>query len=187
MMNPKIALRTQAREQRTRLAAAFLNFPVAVAAHAEALAEALPLKPGSIIGGYHALPQEAEPALLLQALADRGHIIVFPRVTARDKRLAYHRVPDGEALLAGAWGIQEPAADFPLAEPDVLLVPLLAFDATGHRLGYGGGYYDRTIAALQVPAIGLAFAGQELASLPVEAHDMALDFILTERGLKRFS
>ncbi len=187
MTNPKIALRTEARERRARLAAAFLNFPVALSAHADALAEALNLRPASIIGGYHALPQEAEPGLLLQTLADRGHVISFPRVAARDKRLTYHRIPDGEALLAGAWGIQEPAADFPIVEPDMLLVPLLAFDATGHRLGYGGGYYDRTIAALGVPTIGIAFAGQESASLPVEAHDMALNFILTERGLKRFS
>ncbi|HEX2759083.1 MAG TPA: 5-formyltetrahydrofolate cyclo-ligase, partial [Rhizomicrobium sp.] len=76
---------------------------------------------------------------------------------------------------------------FPLARPDLLLAPLLAFDRAGHRLGYGGGFYDRTIALLGVPAIGIAYAGQEISSLPVEAHDIALDGILTEHGLKRFS
>jgi len=65
-------------------------------------------------------------------------------------------------------------------------VPLLAFDARGHRLGYGGGFYDRTIAALRVRAIGIAHAGQETGSLPAEPHDMALDGILTEQGLRSF-
>jgi 5-formyltetrahydrofolate cyclo-ligase len=67
----------------------------------------------------------------------------------------------------------------------MLLVPLLAFDAQGNRLGYGGGYYDRTLAALSVPAIGIAYAGQEVASLPHDAHDIALDAILTEQGIRR--
>jgi 5-formyltetrahydrofolate cyclo-ligase len=183
MTNPKIALRTETRERRSRLAAALPGFTAALAAQADAL----PLKPGSIVGGYHALPQEADPALLLQALAERGHTIAYPRVTIRGARLDYHRVPEGEALRTGAWGIQEPAAHFPVAEPDFLLVPLLAFDAKGHRLGYGGGFYDRTIAALQVPAIGVAFSGQEVVSLPVEPHDIALNGILTEQGLKLFS
>jgi 5-formyltetrahydrofolate cyclo-ligase len=66
-------------------------------------------------------------------------------------------------------------------------VPLLAFDASGHRLGYGGGFYDRTLEKLAIPAIGIAYAGQEVASLPHEPHDMALSAILTERGLRRFS
>jgi 5-formyltetrahydrofolate cyclo-ligase len=68
----------------------------------------------------------------------------------------------------------------------LLLVPLLAFDRRGHRLGYGGGFYDRTIAALRVPTIGIAYAGQEVASLPEEAHDRTLDMILTEQGIRRF-
>ena len=72
------------------------------------------------------------------------------------------------------------------ARPDLLLVPLLAFDAHGHRLGYGGGFYDRTLALLKVPAIGIAYAGQEVASLPREPHDMALDMIVTEQGVRRF-
>ncbi len=77
--------------------------------------------------------------------------------------------------------------DWPRAVPTLLLVPLLAFDRNGHRLGYGGGFYDRTLDALQVPAIGIAYAGQEVSSIPHEAHDRRLDGILTERGLRRFS
>jgi 5-formyltetrahydrofolate cyclo-ligase len=178
----KSELRHEARERRAALAAAQPDFAQALATHADAL----PMTPGMIVGGYHALSSEADPALLLRALVERGHHVAFPRVIAKGARLAFHRVPDGEMLRTGAWGIQEPAAHFPLAEPDLLLVPLLAFDAAGHRLGYGGGFYDRTIAALKVPAFGIGFAAQEMASLPVEAHDMALSGILTEHGLKRF-
>jgi 5-formyltetrahydrofolate cyclo-ligase len=86
-------------------------------------------------------------------------------------------------LRAGFSGIAEPAAHFPRVKPDLLLVPLLAFDARRHRLGYGGGFYDRTIAALNVPAIGIAYAGQQVSSLPAEPHDRTLDGILTEHGL----
>jgi 5-formyltetrahydrofolate cyclo-ligase len=68
----------------------------------------------------------------------------------------------------------------------MLLVPLLAFDSSGYRLGYGGGFYDRTLALLQVPAIGIAYAGQESASLPREPHDRSLDMILTEQGIRHF-
>jgi 5-formyltetrahydrofolate cyclo-ligase len=183
MTDPKISLRTECRERRARLAVALPGFAAALADFADALT----LKPGAIVGGYHALPHEADPSHLLMVLAQRGHPIVFPRVAARHTRLAYHRVPAGESLRTGAWGIQEPAPHFPQNEPELLLVPLLAYDMRGHRLGYGGGFYDRTIAALQVPAIGIAFAGQEIVSLPVEAHDIALNAILTESGLRRFS
>ena len=123
----------------------------------------------------------------LESLVERGCHIAFPRVTAKGRPLAFHRIPDGEMLRAGTYGIQEPASHFPVVKPDLLLVPLLAVDPAGHRLGQGGGFYDRTIAALSVPAIGIGFAGQEISSLPAEAHDIALGFLLTEHGLKRFS
>jgi 5-formyltetrahydrofolate cyclo-ligase len=185
----KAELRKEAHERRKALAAACPDFAARLAAHADAL----PLAAGSVVGAYHALPDEADPAQLLEALVTRGHHIAFPRVTAKDAPLEFHRVPDGEILRAGAYGIHEPAAHFPRATPGALLVPLLAFDASGHRLGYGGGFYDRTLfelkrgSALSVPAIGIAWAGQEVASLPHQPHDMALDFTLTEHGLKRFS
>jgi 5-formyltetrahydrofolate cyclo-ligase len=107
-------------------------------------------------------------------------------VAGPDQALDFHTVPDGESLAAGAYGIQEPGAHFPRVMPGAVLVPLLAYDRVGHRLGYGGGFYDRTLVALQVPAIGIAFSGQEVISLPTGPHDMALNFILNEHGLKRF-
>ena len=178
----KSELREQARARRVALAAAQPEFAARLAAHADALA----LTPGMIVGGYHALAGEADPALLLRALVARGAHIAFPRVVTKDAALEFHRLPDGEVLRAGAYGIQEPAAHFPVVRPALLLVPLLAFDANGHRLGYGGGFYDRTLAQLDVAAIGIAFAGQEVSSIPGEAHDRTLAGILTEHGLAHF-
>jgi len=115
-----------------------------------------------------------------------GCAIAFPRVTGKDQPLEFHHVPDGEVLSPGSFGIPEPLAGWPRAVPDVLLVPLLAFDAKGHRLGYGGGFYDRTLALLDVPAIGIAYAGQEISSIPHQPHDRTLDMVLTEQGTRKF-
>lgn len=180
-MPTKTDLRKQAREKRKTLAHPGIG--AALAGHAPALN----IPRGAIVGGYHALPQEADPAQLLKVLADLGCHIAFPRMVATDLPLEFHRVPDGEVLKPGALGIHEPQAHWPAVTPHLLLVPLLAFDAHGHRLGYGGGFYDRTLAALRVRAIGIGYAGQETASLPHEPHDMALDGILTENGLRMFS
>ena len=178
-MTDKSQLRQEARARRKALAAACPDFAARIAAHADAL----PVRPGMIVGGYHAMPDEADPMLLLQKLAARGMHIAFPRVAGRGLPLEFHCIPDGEMLRAGAYGILEPAAHFPAARPDLLLAPLLAFDVRRHRLGQGGGFYDRSIAKLGVPAIGIAYAGQEISSLPAGPHDIALDFILTENGL----
>ena len=137
------------------------------------------------MGGYHAHHDEADPALLLARMVEMGASIAFPRVI-KDQPLEFHLVPDGEVLEPGSFGIPEPLGHWPRAAPDVLLVPLLAFDAKGHRLGYGGGFYDRTLAALKIPAIGIAYAGQEADSIPHEAHDRTLDMVLTEQGIRRF-
>ena len=176
----KADLRAAARRNRASLKRR--DFALAIAPYAEDLA----LTPGTIVGGYHALPEEADPALLLARLVETGCAIAFPRVTGKDQPLDFHHVPDGEVLEPGSFGIPEPLESWPRAVPDVLLVPLLAFDASGHRLGYGGGFYDRTLALLKVPAIGIAYAGQQVASLPHAAHDMRLNAVLTERGLTKF-
>jgi 5-formyltetrahydrofolate cyclo-ligase len=91
----------------------------------------------------------------------------------------------GEPLAAGVWGIREPVPTAPVVAPGILIVPLLAFDRAGHRIGYGAGYYDLTIAALRgkraVVAIGVAFAAQEIAAVPATSRDVPLDLVLTER------
>lgn len=158
------------------------SFARRLAAHAAALG----VEPGMVIAGYHAHGDEADPALLLKALAERGAHIAFPRVVA-DGRLEFHLVPDGEVLVPGRYGIHEPAAHWPKVRPALLLVPLLAYDNQGYRLGYGGGYYDRALALLPTArAIGIAYSGQRMNDLPQEPHDHPLHAILTEDGLREF-
>jgi 5-formyltetrahydrofolate cyclo-ligase len=177
----KSQLRIAAREKRLTLVRK--DFAQQIARHAGSLQ----IAKGTVVGGYHALPDEADPALLLERLVELGCHIAYPRVVGRGLPLEFHRVPDGEVLAPGAFGIHEPLDIWPRAVPDILLVPLLAFDSSGHRLGYGGGFYDRTLALLNVPAIGIAYAGQEAASLPCLPHDRTLVMVLTEQGIWRFS
>lgn len=158
-------------------------FAALLAAHADLLR----VPSGAVVAGYHAHQDEADPALLLQALARAGAHIAFPRVTAKDVVLEFHVMPDGEILRPGAYGIYEPPEHWPRVVPDILLVPLLAYDDHGYRLGYGGGYYDRTLAGLpDARAVGIAYAGQRMDFLPHGRHDYPLHAILTETGLTEF-
>jgi 5-formyltetrahydrofolate cyclo-ligase len=179
-MSSKQELRKAARAK--RLGLKHPQFALAIAPYAEDL----PIEPGIVIGGYHASPEEADPSLLLARLVELGCEVAFPRVTGKGQALDFHHVPDGEVLEPGSFGIPEPLEHWPRAQPGLLLVPLLAFDAQGHRLGYGGGFFDRTLAQLKVPAIGVAYAGQEVASLPHGPHDIALSMVVTEQGVRRF-
>lgn len=186
-MPSKKLLRDAARARRRALAKTIPDFAARLAAHAPAL----DIAPNSLIGAYAALPDEADPHLLLKALAADGHSLAFPRVEAKGAPLVFHHWKPGRELTRGAFGIAEPSADWPVAHPRILLIPLLAFDKRGHRLGYGGGYYDRTLEALRasgsIRAIGIAYAGQEIDSIPDENHDHLLDTIATEEGVRRFS
>jgi 5-formyltetrahydrofolate cyclo-ligase len=179
VMTSKQDLRRQARALRQTLP----DIAAALVAHAPSLA----IPPGSIVAGYHAYLGEADPVRLLTRLAEMGCRISFPRIVARRDSLMFHSVPEGENLQPGNFGIHEPMDHWPQIVPDVVLVPMLAFDREGNRLGYGGGFYDRTLAALpDVRAVGIAYAGQEMDSIPREPHDRALREILTEQGLRRF-
>jgi 5-formyltetrahydrofolate cyclo-ligase len=185
-MTYKTGLRSEARARRAELARAHPNFTRALAEHVNALK----IGAGSVVGAYVAARDEADPRLLLEKLIAKDCAIALPRVVARDEPLAFHRWNPGDTLEKGAFGILEPAKDSPLAFPHILLVPLLAFDARGRRLGYGGGFYDRTLDFLRanstVLAIGVAYAGQEVADLPRESHDHQLDSVLTEHGVRDF-
>ena len=105
-------------------------------------------------------------------------------VVGKSKPLVMRAWKFGEPLEAGVWNICEPKADAPVVEPDILIVPLLAFDRHGHRIGYGAGYYDLTIAKLRekkpVVAAGIALAAQEIAAVPTTPSDVRLDLVLTE-------
>ncbi len=147
-------------------------FPVAIA-------------PGTIVAGFMPMKSEINPLPLLRALAAAGARLALPVVAGQGKPLIMRAWAFGAPLIAGVWGIREPEPAAPAVAPDILIVPLLAFDRAGHRVGYGAGYYDRTIAALRaaqpVLAIGLAFAAQEIAAVPATPHDAPLDLVLTER------
>ena len=185
-MSGKTTLREEARARRAALAHVHVDIGARLAEHADALG----IAEGSVVGGYMALKDEADPARLLERLAARNCLIAYPRVEAKDAPLAFHIVRAETEFVPGAFGVREPRAESPSVTPNVLLVPLIAFDAAGHRLGYGGGYYDRTLHALRaggtLAAIGIAFAGQEIPSIPGQHHDQRLDMVVTELGVRRF-
>ncbi len=140
------------------------------------------------VAGYLPIRSEIDPRPAMLALAGLGYRVAVPVVEGSGRPLAFRRWTPGVATERGAFGVEVPVAGAP-EEPDVLLVPLLAFDPRGHRLGYGGGFYDRTIAALRdrgdVHALGFAYAAQEVPAVPDSATDMRLDGIVTEAGLMR--
>lgn len=156
---------------------------VALAAHAPRLG----LAAGAVVAGYWPLGDEIDPRPLMAALAGLGCRLALPVVVSRAAPLQFRAWAEGDALEAGPHGTAHPFETAPCLRPDVLLVPLLGFDRGGWRLGYGGGYYDRTLERLrenaQVRAIGLAFAAQEMVAVPRDGHDQPLDAIATEREL----
>ena len=182
----KREMREQARQRRAELARALPDFASCIVKFASQLS----VGAGERISGYRALPDEADPSLLLAALEAQGCEISYPRVHAKAHPLWFHVPVAHEPWQAGAFGIPEPRPDWPRTVPSLLLVPLLAFDAEGFRLGYGGGYYDRTLANFraerQITAIGVAFAGQEVPLVPHETGDEPLDMVVTENGIRRF-
>lgn len=138
--------------------------------------------PGVIVAGAWPLPGEIDLRPLLRQLHDRGHTVVLPETPAPGGVLHFrHWTPDCR-MQPGRFGTFRP--DGPEHIPDLLFVPLLAFDRHGHRLGYGGGYYDRTLATLPGRiAIGYGFAAQEVASVPIGPHDVPLDLVATEQEI----
>ena len=145
----------------------------------------LEIAPGMIVSGFSPLKTEINPLPLMRKLAAAGARLALPVVQGRGKPLIMRAWSFGAPLVAGVWGIREPPESAPEVFPDILIVPLLAFDRAGHRIGYGAGYYDMTIARLRaikpVIALGLAYAAQEIAEIPTTPRDACLDFVLTER------
>ena len=163
--------------------------PVGVrAAAAEAIAARpfpLSFAPGTVVSGFMPLKNEIDPLPLMRALARHGARLALPVVIGRGKPLLMREWAFGEPLASGNWGIREPTPQAAAVDPEILIVPLLAYDRTGNRIGYGAGYYDLTIAQLRarkpIIAAGLAFAAQEVPAVPVSARDARLDLVLTER------
>lgn len=181
----KTQLRRQCTVRRGRLATAG---PDAGARAARQLLGRLTPKPGAVVAGYWPIRDEIDPRPLMHHLADAGHPVVLPVTGRRAEPLLFRLWRPGDRLIGGKYGTMEPAPDRPAMDPDWILVPLLAFDPRGYRLGYGAGYYDATLEALRgrgVTAIGFAFAGQAVARVPDAPHDQPLDWVATETELIR--
>ena len=160
---------------------------MAIAMVREGLGLAESLLAAPIIAAYWPIRDEADTRPLLAALAAAGYATALPVTGARGTALKFRLWRDGDAQILGQMNIPEPAAHLPEVEPDLLFIPLAAFDRRGQRIGYGAGHYDCTLAALRakkpVLAVGVGFLAQEIALVPQESHDAPLDFVLTERGL----
>jgi len=183
----KSHLRDQARRTRSELAsAAPSGSQTAFIGNLQRALDGLPA--WQVISGYLAIGDEIDPLPMFHQLKDAGKTCVLPVVIAREQPLIF-RTWEPECLLEnGPLNTRHPGAAMPTADPDVLLVPLLAFARDGYRLGWGGGFYDRTLAAYReqgraVVSIGIAYSGQEVDNVPHDVYDQRVDFVVTEAGI----
>lgn len=151
----------------------------------------LQLSPRSVVAGYSPISSEADPLAILEGASARGFSCALPGVAAPRAPLVFRLWHPGDVLVDGPHGTRQPRPDAPRCLPELVIVPMLAFDKVGRRLGYGGGYYDRTLASLRAAmpvlvAVGLAFSAQEADELPEEGGDQRLDWLVTERGVRSF-
>ncbi|MGK9051767.1 5-formyltetrahydrofolate cyclo-ligase [Neorhizobium petrolearium] len=160
---------------------------LAIASHGAA---AIDLHAGAIVSGFLPIRSEVDPRPLMAHLRDRSARLCVPVIL--DKRtIIFRELVRGAELVPGTFGTFAPGPDAAELDPEIMLMPLAAFDAAGHRIGYGGGYYDRAIhrlhqKGLRPKLIGIAFDCQEVASLPFEPHDIRLEAVLTESGYRQF-
>ncbi|MBC7905369.1 MAG: 5-formyltetrahydrofolate cyclo-ligase [Rhodospirillaceae bacterium] len=162
---------------------------LAFVSHGASAADALTLdvEPGTVVAAYWPMGDELDPRPLMRRLELIGCRLALPVVAGRGQALGFRAYAFGDTLEPGLHGTVHPALHAAPLVPEVMLVPLLAFDRQCYRLGYGGGYYDRTLESLrqraQVRTIGLGFAAQEVGAVPRDGHDQRLDAIATELGL----
>lgn len=157
--------------------------PVCGQALARHVLDRMPPPSGAVVSGFWPLGEEIDIRPLLEALMRRGHVTVLPVTPKRGLPLTFREWTLGAAMEPERFGTLRPTG--PERVPDWLFVPLLAFDRRCHRLGYGAGYYDRTLAALPAArvAVGCAYAAQEVDAVPIGPYDVALDAVATERGV----
>lgn len=143
-----------------------------------------------IVAGYLPIKNEINPRPLIEDYLLEHKRLVLPKIVEKDTPLHFHQWMYGQPLVVGRYGIEEPLHNSPLLQPDLLLVPMVAFDRNGYRLGHGGGYFDRTITALRktrlIVCIGLAYAFQEIDDFPQEEHDTKMDYVVTDKEVLAF-
>ncbi|WP_377291121.1 5-formyltetrahydrofolate cyclo-ligase [Rhizobium sp. SG2393] len=152
--------------------------------------EAIAFPPGQVVAGFWPIRSEADIRPLMARLGARGARLCLPVVLDRET-IVFREFAEGAPVVSTGFGTTGPGPEAAVLDPDLLLVPLSAFDAAGNRIGYGAGHYDRAIDRLRGMGrrprlIGIAFDCQEVASVPAEPHDVALDAVLTESGLRVF-
>ena len=178
----KTALRAVMQDARRRLAS---EAPDAASESIAHLPADLLRRP-NIVSGYRPMGAEIDPWPLMQAFARAGATLALPVAFDRDAPLEFRAYSNGDPLELDAFNILAPTRTAAIVEPDLVIVPLLAFDRFGSRMGQGAGHYDRTLEALRsrrpVVVLGLAYAGQQVARVPAEPHDQRLDAILTEKA-----
>ena len=176
----------KAEARKAAFAARKLAFAAGQGQAAELLADVLAEHRGRALAGYMAMRTEADPMAAM--LAHQGPVCV-PVIVAQGEALRFREWSPGCAMEIGAFGALIPS-EGAWIEPELLIVPLVGFDARGYRLGYGGGFYDRTLQGLrlrrQTLAVGFGFAAQELAEVPIDQFDQRLDMMVTEAGVRRF-
>jgi 5-formyltetrahydrofolate cyclo-ligase len=182
-------MRAEARARRAILKPSVQEAPRHMADH---FLKAVPMLPHATVSAYWPVGDEADPLPLVHQLRLKGHAIALPRVSGVARTpLAFHVYEPQASLIPHRFGMHEPASDWTIAIPSIVIVPLLAFDARGHRLGYGAGYYDATLTDLRrghdVVAVGYAYAGQEVPEVPADEHDQPLDWVVTEAGARKFA
>src|SRR5690606_10207978 len=182
----KASLRATARTRRAAIRDEVRH--AAAGAGAEHFFAGVPLSPADVVAGYWPIRDEFDCRPLLARLMDSRQPVCLPVVAGEGLPLELRFWEQGAPLFPSGFGTLAPPETAPLAEPDIIIMPLLGFDKLGTRLGYGGGYYDRTIAGLtkRPRLIGLAFATQELEHIPRGAHDVPLEAVVTETGFRRF-
>ncbi len=180
----KSALRTKLRTRRARASAA--RAAEAGAALATRFIDRFGAgMDGKVVAAYWPMRDEIDVRPLVGLVSSRSAICALPVMSGKADPLIFRRWRPGDELVDASFGVKEPLASAPPIAPDIVIVPLLGFDAAGNRLGYGGGYYDRTLASLRaagrVLAVGVGYDEQETDRIPVHAGDMPLDMILTDR------
>ncbi|WP_435641690.1 5-formyltetrahydrofolate cyclo-ligase [Micavibrio aeruginosavorus] len=188
--NPKDSMRREAKRHRDRIDLVDGDADAA----ADLFMETIAPKPGQIIALYWPKGREFDTLPLMERLLAAGIICALPVVMKDEWLLRFVAWGDGDALVDGPYGLKQPPIDANTAfiDPDIFIVPLLAFDQRGNRLGYGGGYYDETLRHYRdmkdVIAVGYGYAEQAvLFNLPVEDHDQKLDYMITPRTVRRFT
>lgn len=188
MDSPKHILREQARKHRAWIVPSASDLEAAAAHFFENIS--LQETP-AVIAAYWPKGREFDPLEILERAHDLGYTCALPEVIEGSKILKFRKWTPGCAMREGAFGIPVPNIDEESVIPDIVIVPLLAFDRRGYRLGQGGSYYDATLESLRaqknIQAVGLGYASQAvLFNLPVEAHDQKLDWVITPQEAQRF-